>query len=275
MIIGVDLGGTNVRIGKLIDGRVVEKLVEPSPAGLSLDESLDYMKALLSRVITPEVRGIGMGVPSVVDVERGIVYNVTNIPSWKEVHLKEILEKEFGIPVCINNDANCFALGEKRFGYGRDYNNVVGLTLGTGVGAGIIIGGELYNGANAGAGEIGSIPYLDGVYETYCSSDFFAMNGTRGSDVARKAAAGDTWALQLWDEFGGHMGRLMKAVLLAYDPEIVVFGGGLSGAYPLFERAMRAEMASFPFPKSLDRLKIAVSDNPDIAIMGAAALVRG
>lgn len=122
----------------------------------------------------PEVAGIGVGVPSVVDSEEGIVYNVANIPSWAEVPLKRLLQERFSVPVYINNDSNCFALGVKLFGEGRKYRNLVGMTIGTGVGTGIIINGELYSGQNTGAGEIGSLPYLSHDFEHYCSSGFLS-----------------------------------------------------------------------------------------------------
>src|SRR5690606_24955530 len=114
-------------------------------------------------------------VPSVVDVDKGIVYDVQNIPSWKEVPLKAIMEERYGVPVQVNNDANCFALGEKYFGQGRDSKAFIGLTLGTGLGAGIILNDKLYAGPNCGAGEFGMVPYLDYHYEYYASGQFFTL----------------------------------------------------------------------------------------------------
>ena len=115
---------------------------------MPLEESLTYLKAQISKMMTPQTRGIGVGVPSVLDSETGVVYNVANIPSWIEVPLKDILESEFNVPVYINNDSNCFTLGEKKFGEGRPFKHLVGVTLGTGVGAGIIINDHLYGGSN-------------------------------------------------------------------------------------------------------------------------------
>ena len=91
----------------------------------------------------------------------GIVYDVGGLPAWREVHRKERFEKRFGVPVSVNNDCNCFALGVCRFGEAHGYRDVVCIALGTGVGAGVVIGGKLYCGRNTGAGEIGGIPYLD------------------------------------------------------------------------------------------------------------------
>lgn len=157
MKIGVDLGGTNVRAALMDGTTVVRKEKAPCPAKGTQEEVIEAIAALIEPLVCEEVTSIGIGVPSVVDTKRGIVYNVANIPSWQEVHLKDIFEERFGIPVHINNDANCFALGESRFGQGRGYKDVVGVTLGTGVGSGIMIGGHLYEGRNAGAGEIGCL----------------------------------------------------------------------------------------------------------------------
>ncbi|MDD4515902.1 ROK family protein [Massilibacteroides sp.] len=275
MILGIDLGGTNVRLGQLVDGKLINKIIEPSPGQMSLDESLSYLKAQIQRVITPETRGIGVGVPSVLDSETGIVYNVANIPSWVEVPLKDILESEFRIPVYINNDSNCFTLGEKKIGEGRSFKHLVGVTLGTGVGAGIIINNHLYGGSNTGAGEIGCLPYLDATLEDYCGSMFFKTHyNTTGKEAAEKAMNKNSEAITIWNEFGRHMGRLVEAIVLSYDPEAIIFGGGITAAFPLFEQAMKEAMTDFPYPKSIEKLQIRISTNPDIAILGAAALVE-
>lgn len=178
MRIGVDLGGTNVRVGLVDEGRIVRLLSEPCRADRSEEEVLGHIASLIEQLMAPGVECIGIGVPSVVDAVRGIVYNVVGIPSWREVHLKERFEERFGIPVHVNNDCNCFALGVCRFGEALGCRDVVCIALGTGVGAGIVIDGKLYSGPNTGAGEIGSIPYLDRDYEYYCSSRFFVGRGT-------------------------------------------------------------------------------------------------
>lgn len=221
----MDLGGTNVRAGLVKDGRIVRLLSEPCKADRPEGEVVDHIASLIGKLITPDVARIGIGVPSVVDAARGIVYNVVGIPSWREVYLKDLLEKRFGVPVYVNNDCNCFALGVSRFGEASAYSDVVCVALGTGVGAGIVIGGELYCGHDTGAGEIGSIPYLDRDYEYYCSSRFFVGRGTTGKEAYERALAGDSAALALWHEFGGHIGRLVMMILYAYDPEAIVFGG--------------------------------------------------
>ena len=108
MTIGVDLGGTNMRAGIENDGKIFNHRKELVLADRSFDETMTQFIEFIRPLVIADVKGIGIGVPSVVDVEKGIVYNVVNIPSWQRVPLKDILEKEFNIPVSINNDVNCF-----------------------------------------------------------------------------------------------------------------------------------------------------------------------
>ena len=273
MTIGIDLGGTNVRCGLVENGCVVERLSEPCLSDQPENVVLDQLKGLIRRIINPSVKGIGIGVPSVVDMQKGIVYNVANIPSWKEVHLKDVLEAEFGIPVCVNNDANCFALGEHRCGAGIPFRNLLGVTLGTGVGAGIIVNNELYCGSNTGAGEIGCLPYLEHTLEFYCGSAFFPeYHNTTGKEAMQLAASGDADALKIWEEFGKHIGVLVKVILYVYDPDAIIFGGSITNAYPFFEKAMRSEMANFDYPETIKKISILISTRDDISILGAAAL---
>ena len=273
MTIGIDLGGTNVRCGLVENGSVVKRLSELCRSDQPEKEVVTQIKDLIHQLINPSVKGIGIGVPSVVDVQKGIVYNVQNIPSWKEVHLKDILEKEFNIPIFVNNDANCFALGEQRCGEAKSYPNVIGVTLGTGVGAGLIINNELYCGSNTGAGEIGCLPYLEHTLEFYCGSAFFPeYHNTTGKETMKLAQSGDANALIIWEEFGKHIGVLVKIILYAYDPDAIIFGGSITNAYRFFEQAMRKEMESFDYPETIKKIQIFISTRDDISLLGAAAL---
>jgi glucokinase len=272
MRIGIDLGGTNIRAGIVNRGTIIRKLSEPCKAEMPEQTVLNQLKEMISALLAPGVESIGIGVPSVVDVERGIVYNAANIPSWKEVHLKRLLEEEFHLPVAVNNDCNCFALGEYYSGTANTCRHMVCLALGTGVGAGIIINGELYAGHNAGAGEIGSLPYLAHDYEYYCSGCFFKAHGTTGKEAFEKGCAGDPHALNLWHEAGAHIGSLIKAVLFTYDPQAIVLGGSIAGAFNFFSRAMYENIRRFPYPETVERVRILCSTNTDAALLGAAAL---
>src|SRR5688572_24288645 len=221
MTIGVDLGGSNIRSGIQVNGAIEQRrhavLINKDSLSNTLTQLIDNIKPLMHST----VKGIGIAVPSVVDVKNGIVYNVVNIPSWEKVELRDILQKEFHVPVNVDNDANCFALGEQLFGEAKSHQSVVGLVIGTGIGSGIITNGKLYTGSNCGAGEIGYLPYLEKDFEYYCSSNFFNVeHGVTAYEAHQRALDGDQQSLKIWNEFGAHLGNAMKAVVYAYDPEV-------------------------------------------------------
>ena len=164
--IGVDLGGTNMRAGRVENDCLVAQASERTPKSpKDTAETIDLLERVIRSVWTPAVSAIGIGVPGLVDRQNGVVYNLVNIPHWDVVPLREILEARFGVRVVIDNDANCFALGERVFGVGRQYENFVGLTLGTGLGGGIIQQGRLLADSNCGSGEFGMMPYRDNILE--------------------------------------------------------------------------------------------------------------
>jgi glucokinase len=274
MVVAVDLGGTNIRAGRLDRDRIIVQKDVPLRDKDVLQKTLDQLIALIESVLDSSVTGIGIGVPSVVDIETGTVYDVTNISSWKKVELKSILEARFGIPVKVNNDVNCFILGEHRYGIAKGFRSVVGLTMGTGLGGGIIVNNELYAGCNCGAGEFGLVPYLDENIEAYCSGGFFQKKySTTALDAFQKASAGDPAALKGWKEFGFHLGNAIKTVAYTYDPEAIVLGGSLVKAYKLYVDSMTESMMDFAFPESMKKLKILTSQNSNIALLGAASLI--
>lgn len=273
MRIAIDLGGTNVRVASVSEeGDITRILSEACKSEGTQDEVIDHICRMIGELMTPEVNGIGIGVPSVVDVKLGIVYNVVGIPSWKEVPIKDILEERFKVPVAVDNDCNCFALGVSLFGRARGFSEAVCVTLGTGVGGSLVIDGSLYHGHNAGAGEIGSIPYLDKDYEYYCSSRFFKGKGTTGKDAALAANGGDPEAITLWEEFGCHIGHLVQMIMFAYDPAVIVFGGSIANAYKLFEGSMWRTVKEFPYPQSVENLEIYPTTLEHPGILGAAML---
>jgi glucokinase len=273
-VLGIDLGGTNVRVGLVEDEKIIR--VEEMPINKTGDERdvLNCIYDLIERFKNEFIRGIGIGVPSVVDPVRGIVYDVQNIPSWKEVHIKELVEEKFGHPVHVNNDANCFAAGEKYFGKAKGYTDSVGLILGTGLGAGLIINNKLYSGINCGAGEFGMLSYKDKNYEAYCSGQFFEWRyNKKGSEIFKLAENADAAALDIFSELGKNIGEVIKVIVYTIDPEIIVLGGSVSKSFRYFEKEMLKSLETFGYPKSIEKLKIEVSEIEQVAILGAAALV--
>lgn len=271
--LGVDIGGTKVHVGVVQDGALIEEMRFETSATASKEQILAELVHHLTPLVTAEVAGIGIGVPGLVDEEEGIVHNVQNIPSWREVHLKQHLGGYFDQPVYLTNDANAFAIGEKMYGQGRPYANLVGLALGTGLGAGIIINHQVYSGTLASAGEFGMIPYLDKTLEDYCSGKFFGQRTSRpGAEWHALAQQGDAEALAVYDEFGRHLGQALYIILYALAPEAIFLGGSVSQGYSFFRKGLYESLAAFPFRQVTDRLVVAPSLMGNAAVLGAAAL---
>lgn len=269
MKIGVDLGGTKIRVGVVDpDMRVLKMATEMSLSKASKMEVVGQIERMVADFFDSSVEAIGIGVPAIVDAN-GVVYDCVNIPSWDRVELKAILESRFGVPVNANNDCNCFALGVKASGIVDGLDDILCITLGTGVGSGLILGGKLYTGRNCCAGEIGSIPFKDHDYEYYCSSQFFHAHNTGGKEASAAAIAGNPEAIKLWEEFGTNVGDLLKMAAFAYDPQAIVIGGNIVAAYKFFEPAMRARLSSFPYAKVAENLKVMPAPEGDLMIIGS------
>jgi len=275
-IIGVDLGGTKVAAGRVRNGEI-EALVKHSvPAHENRDTVLAAVMDAVAEVTTPEVVAIGCGVPSVVDVAEGIVREVGNIPSWKAVPLKTELENRFGLPAAIDNDANAFALGEFVFGAGQGRRHLVGMTLGTGLGTGVIMDGHLLHGANCGVGELGKSAHKGLMLQGWCASPYFPREWDATADeLHRRAGAGDEEAVRAFAAYGNELSAAIMLALYAYDPEVVVLGGSIGTAFDLFEGGMRKGLERFAYPHIVERVEIVPSELEHAAVLGAAALCLG
>ena len=272
-VIGLDLGATNIRGGLIDKGQLTQMQSSRIRSTGTVEEVLNDIYGIIDPFMDPEIAAIGIGVPSVVDVEQGIVYDVQYIPSWREVHLKEILEARYQVPVFVNNDANCFVLGEYYFGKGKGMENLVGLAIGTGLGAGIIINHHLYAGPNCGAGEFGMVDYLDHCFEYYASGQYFQnVYHTDGQVVFEKAKAGDLQAQQYYAEMGGHLGNAIKMIMYTYDTSLIIFGGSVRHAFPYFSRTMWERINTFAYRKSLAKFRIELSELENSGVLGAAGL---
>jgi glucokinase len=273
-LIGVDLGGTKVAAGKISGGKLVQEV------SAKIDqESEDPMDAvrlmgdLIARLMDKQVQGIGVGVPGLVNRDWGVVYDVLNIPNWKEIPLKALLEEKFDLPVYIDNDANCFAMGEYRYGAFAGNSDFVGITLGTGMGSGIVKNGALIPDAHCCSGEFGTMTYLDGIYENYTSGMYFKRKyGKNGEEVAAKAREGEPWALQAFREMGTHLGFAINTIIMAVDPPLVIIGGSVARASEFFEESMWESIRKIPFPSVLENFRVEFTATDNIAILGAAAL---
>jgi glucokinase len=272
-IVGIDMGGTKIQAGLVEAGVILSQQYVPVNNGGSQEAVLETLFYAIDAVIDGNTAGIGIGVPALVQLDCGVVFDMQNIPSWKEVPLKEILEARYGLPAMINNDANCFAMGERIYGDGRQIDHFVGVTLGTGMGTGLIMNGQLASGAHCGAGEFGSIPYRDSTLESYCSGKFFQKrSGQDGLTLKSQALAGDSEAKRIFSEFGDHLAHGLMILLYALDPQAVILGGSISRDFALYEGSLRARLADFPYRRLVEDLKVLPSRLENSAVLGASAL---
>jgi glucokinase len=271
--IGIDLGGTNIRAG-IVERNALQKIISRKiNAAVSSEEVLQQLFTIADELMNDTVVSIGIGVPGLVDAEAAMVYDVVNIPAWKKVPLQQWMQERYHLPVIVNNDANCFALGEYHFGKGQGVQSMIGLTIGTGLGAGLILNKKLYAGRNGGAGEFGMMDYLDQCYEYYASGQFFqnAYN-TDGETVYKNALNENEDALKMYDAFGTHLGNAIKAILYALDVEKIILGGSVRHAFPFFSKSMWQQLQTFSYTQALQHIKIEVSELENSGILGAAAL---
>lgn len=269
-IIGVDLGGTNMRAGRIENGVLIDVASKSVPKTDNSNIVLDLLIDTISSVLTDNVVAIGVGIPGILDKKTGVVFDIANIPSWKEIELEKELNTHFNLPVYLDNDANCFARGENIFGKAQGVENVVGLTLGTGMGAGVIINGKLHSGLMCGAGELGELPYLNANYEKYCSGQFFRdIKNTTGEEAYNKAEEGDLNAIEFFEIYASHLAKAIEMVILTYAPDMIVMGGSVSKSKKYFERLTLQYVAKNNF-RNIPTIEYSELSNS--AIFGAASL---
>ncbi len=271
--IGVDIGGTKISAINMKNSETVKRVQNDTGAERSLDEIMETLLSTIQEVWTDKVLAIGIGVPGILNVEAGRVININNIPSFKGLELKSKVEEKFGVPVFVNNDANCFALSEAYFGAGVGYKNIIGITLGTGVGGGVIIDSKIYSGNLGAAGEFGCMPYLDSTYEKYCGSFFFETHYNKsGKDLFELAEKGDAEALKAFEIYGHHLGQLITQIMFFIAPNAIIIGGSISGAFKYFEPVLKKMLDEFSIPIIAKHVKILPAELKDSGVLGAAAL---
>jgi len=272
-IIGIDLGGTNVRGGLVSDSKLSNIISKKINSQGSTEEVLEELFSIIDHLINHSVKAIGIGVPGLVNREEQMVYDVVYIPSWKKVPLQKWIEERYHIPVYINNDSNCFALGEYYFGKGKGMNSMIGATIGTGLGCGLIINKKLFEGRNGGAGEFGMVSYLDKTVEYYASGQFFEnVYHINGETVFKSAKEGQAEALKMYEEIGAHLGNAFKTILYALDVEMIIIGGSVRHAFPYFSKSMWEQIKTFGFQNAVTNLRIEISELENAGLLGAAAL---
>ncbi|MBE0649686.1 MAG: ROK family protein [Bacteroidales bacterium] len=275
-LIGVDLGGTKISAGLLKGSKIINQNQRFLPGTEATSKEMTQLLIdVVASVFDKNVKGIGIGVPGLLDRNNGVVYEMLNIPAWgNNIPVGSILENCFNVPAYVDNDANCFALGEFRFGnLGSNIKNFVGLTIGTGMGVGIVNNGYLLHDAHCGSGEFGSIPYLDGIMEDYCSGKFFKSHyGMTGEILAEKASSGNQYAINAFREFGKHLGIAVKTILFTLDPSVIIIGGSVAKSHLFFENTMWEHINNFPYKQTINDLILKFNTDGRSPILGAASL---
>ncbi|MDP3986183.1 MAG: ROK family protein [Candidatus Veblenbacteria bacterium] len=282
--LGIDIGGTSIKVGYV-----------PGPGGHCLGfanyptpQTQAGLKALLTTIIGEyrrryPVRRIGIGCPGPLDVKRGLVLVTPHLP-WRNFAIRKFLERISRLSVALDNDANAFTLAEATWGAGRGYGNVIGLTLGTGVGGGIVINGKLYHG-RGNAGELGyllqNIKGPRGPLGERGSVQEYARLGSllrstlgRGRaliDVKTLAQDKSRAAESTWQKFGQVLGYAIASLTHVLDPDIVILGGQIAKAWPRFYPTLKQTLKQaciFPQPPLVSRARL----GDQAGVIGAALL---
>jgi glucokinase len=311
-LVGVDLGGTTIKMAFIdLDGEIIDKWEIPTDKtgntitadiAKAIDEKLHELNQPKSRLAA-----IGMGAPGPVNTETGFVYKTTNL-GWENYPLKDRLEAETSLPAVIDNDANIAAIGEMWKGAGGGAKNLICVTLGTGVGGGIIVNGKIVHGVNGAGGEIGhitSIPHggapcncgKTGCLETIASATGIVRialeklkNDTTSSvlherwklsgsisakDVFDAAKENDELALQIVNEVTFHLGLALAILANGLNPEKIVIGGGVSKAGDIIINKVRQYFDQFAFPRVAEGASITVATlGNDAGVIGGAWLAK-
>jgi len=288
---GIDIGGSSAKIG-LFNGKL-ERVRRCEPVDTTKMSSGDDLVAHMARSIADGLSqegssldnlvGVGIGSPGPLDTYRGIVMETPNIPILSGYPLRERMANACGQEVWLDNDANVFVLGEAQVGAAKDYPIVLGVTLGTGFGWGIVFDGKVYHGATGTAAEYGPTPWQDGgqTWEDDISirgvmKNYHAFGGKAESpkEVSDLAAGGDAAARKTWERYGWVLGLALTHAVNLIDPHIIVVGGSIAGAWdhflPTMEKTLRSNIYALP----RERLKIVRSIlGEQAALFGAVSQV--
>ncbi len=299
--IGVDLGGTNLRTALVSpQGDIFNRLKEPTKASEGREKVMARLIGNIERQLAHArsrgltIAGAGVGAPGVIHADTGVVVKSPNFPDWNDFPLKQDLERELRLPVSVENDANAAALGEQWRGAGRGIGSMIFLTLGTGVGGGIVLNGRIWHGADGMAGEVGHMTIVPegrvcgcgnrGCLEMYVSSRGILQSYEEASgrshavsseDVYEAARAGEAAARKVMDETGRTLGIGIANLINIFNPEMVVIGGGVKDAWSLFIEEARAEIKRRAFAYPAERTRIVPSElGDDAGMIGAVAAAR-
>ena len=294
--IGVDLGATFVKMG-IVDskGRVYSRRKIETPKGAKkfpLIDAIIYNIKDIIRESGKTIRGVGIGVPGPVDSQKGIVHYFPNIKGWKEVPLKAILQKKLSMRVELDNDVNAMTLGEFVFGAGKGSDNLVCITLGTGVGGGIIINGKLYRGGSMTAGEIGHMPINESgpkcncrgiaCLERYVGNRYILERAKKvfGTSITLErlsalARSRDKKSIAIWTDVAKKLSVAIIGVVNLLNPDKIVIGGGVSSAGSLILTPLKNQVKFRAMKDQAKHVKIVLAKlGGDAGIIGSSLLVK-
>ena len=273
LYIGIDIGGTSIVAARFSVSELIEIAEVPTGSDRPAMEIMESLYEAIDEVLTNEVVGIGIGMPGFMNADTGEILQINNIKSFNGFFIKPAVEKRFNLPTFQSNDANCFALGETYYGAGKKYKNLVGITLGTGLGGGIILDRKIHTGLMGGAGELGCIPFHGGIVEDICSAALFKNKYyTTGIELYKKAKKGDQKSLAVFDELAQNIGELIRSVMYILAPEAFVIGGSVSNSWDLLEKPLRKEVDKFLVPMISNKTDLVRAELDNAGLYGAAAL---
>lgn len=273
LYIGVDIGGTSIVAARFSESEMLQKDEVPTGADRPAEEIMESLYEAIEKVLTDEVVGIGIGMPGFMNADTGEILQINNIPSFNGFRIKPAVEKRFNMPAFQSNDANCFALGETYYGAGKKYNNLVGITLGTGLGGGIILNRKIHTGLMGGAGELGCVPFHGGMVEDITSAALFKNKyKSTGLDLYNKAKAGDQNSMAAFEEMAANLGELIRMVMFILAPEAFLIGGSVANSWDLLEKPLRKEVDKFLVPMISNKVDLVRAELDNAGLYGAAAL---
>jgi len=286
--IGIDLGGSKYRIGlvnsnnEIIGDSIrvsIDEIAESDELVSQITESVNSILKT-NELTKKDIVRIGIGSPGPLDPETGTIFESLNMTYLRGYPLGEKLKESLLLDIVIGNDANCFVLGQQIAGAAVGFQNVFGLTLGTGYGCGIIIDGALLEGSTGTAGEYAKSPYLDGIFEDYISGKglkkiYKKLSGElkRPFQIEDEARSGSKVAIESFHEFGTHIGNSLSYVVNLLDPEIIIIGGSIANAYDLFIDSVWKSLHQYIYSRPAERLTIKPAVDGELnSVIGAAML---
>jgi len=254
-VIGIDIGGTAIKLGRFLqDGTCLQSLTIPTPQPSTPSAVVEAIAATVTQ-LNPHHHciALGVGTPGPADATGRIAKVAINLTNWRDVPLADSLETKTGLKTIIANDANCAGLGETWLGAGKGLQNLILLTLGTGIGGAVILDGKLFTGHLGAGAELGLItlnfdgPVCNsgnqGSLEQYVSVQAIRRStGLEPAELAEKAKIGDEKAIAFWQEYGKLLGAGLASLIYIFTPEAIIIGGGISASAELFFPATLAEI---------------------------------